>query len=368
MFNQVKNLSSREKIFVAMSGGVDSSLSAALLKKAGYNVTGVFIKVWYPDFLECSWKKEKRDAMRVCAELEVPFLTFNFEETYKKEVVDYMVNEYEKGRTPNPDVMCNKYVKFGDFLNESKKRGADLIATGHYSRIQKTQKQTFELLKGIDKEKDQSYFLWTLGQNELSQTLFPIGNYEKSKVREMAQKFNLHTAPKKDSQGLCFLGEVSMKEFLERFLPNQKSGKVLNELGYEIGVHKGAIFYTIGQRKGFEIKKKTPQTPAYYVIAKDLSENTITVSKNPSFFVESNEAGRIEIRDTNWISGTPLKGFVYKARFRYRQELMNCEVLRVDKENRVAEFFLKDVNQPTPSGQSLVLYKENVCVGGGIIK
>ena len=267
------------KIFVAISGGVDSSVSAFLLKEKGYDITGVFIKVWHPDFLECDWKKERNDAMKICAQLNIPFLTFDFEKEYKKEVADCMIEEYKKGRTPNPDVMCNKNIKFGAFLDKAKEMGADTIATGHYARLETTQINAdkkpqmnaddmfYKMYAGVDKEKDQSYFLWTLNQEQLKYTLFPVGDLEKSEVRKIAKENNLATAKKKDSQGVCFIGKIQMKEFLKNFV-KEKEGNVLNEKGEIIGNHEGAFFYTIGQRHGFTIIKKKPDQKPYYIISK----------------------------------------------------------------------------------------------------
>jgi tRNA-specific 2-thiouridylase len=185
-----ENISSKKTVYVGMSGGVDSSVTAALLKEAGYDVTGVFIKVWQPDSTDCGWKDERRDAMRVAAVLDIPFLTFDFSEQYKKEVVDYMISEYKAGRTPNPDIMCNRYVKFGSFLDEAKRRGVDFVATGHYAQ-NVLENGIYSLKEGVDSGKDQSYFLWTLNQNDLKHILFPVGNLQKSEVRKLAEKFKL---------------------------------------------------------------------------------------------------------------------------------------------------------------------------------
>ncbi len=228
-----------KKVYVGMSGGVDSSVSAYLLKKAGYDVTGVFIKVWQPENIECTWKEDRLDAMRVAAELEIPFVTLDLEAEYKKEVIDYMITEYSQGRTPNPDVACNKYVKFDGFLKWALQEGADYIATGHYTQnIYNQREETFEIKASRDSDKDQGYFLWTLGQEKLKHILFPVGAMQKSEVRAIASEAGLYTAAKKDSQGLCFIGKLDIKEFLKEYITPQR-GRVLNVDGKIIGHHDG---------------------------------------------------------------------------------------------------------------------------------
>lgn len=348
----------QKKVFVGASGGVDSSTTMALLKAQGYAVTGVFIKVWQPDFVKCQWREDRLDAMRVCATLGVDFLDLDLEEKYKQDVFDYMVSEYQQGRTPNPDVMCNKKIKFGAFLDFALKQGADYIATGHYVRLQAGQ-----LLAGVDKDKDQSYFLWTLTPSQLKYCLFPIGDYQKTAVRQLAKKFNLSTAQKKDSQGLCFVGKVVMKKFLERFI-QQKQGKILNEKGEVIGQHDGIFYYTIGQRHGFEITKKGTDDQPYYVIAKDLKKNNLIVSHTKIEDSLSQKVFQVEIQELNWISGEkPFVDRKYQARVRYRQKLQDCQLQFVNK--KVFVNFNKAQN--TDSGQSLVIYDGEVCLGGGII-
>lgn len=342
----------RQKIFVALSGGVDSSTSAALLKEEGFDVTGVFIKVWQPEFLECSWKEEQLDAMRVCASLEIPFLTFDFEEEYKNGVVDYMVSSYKEGRVPNPDVMCNKYVKFGAFLDKAMSMGADYIATGHYA-----QNIGNKLVKGNDENKDQTYFLWTLTKEQIEKTIFPVGKYEKSEVRKLAEKFNLPTAKKKDSQGLCFIGKLDMKDFLKHFI-DEKIGDVLDENNKVIGIHDGATFYTVGQRHGFTIRIKSSNEGPHYIVSKDMEKNTITVSTKLD---EIGMVAEVKLRDTNWISDKPEIGENIEARIRYRQKLFNCSftdegTVKLDEEQNFIA-----------SGQSMVFYKGDMCLGGGII-
>ena len=267
---------SKKTVFVGMSGGVDSSVSALLLKKQGYTVVGVFIKVWHPDFLACHWEQERLDAMRVAAHLEIPFLTCNAEQAYKDNVAQYFIAEYQNGRTPNPDVMCNTHIKFGHFFDFARARGADYIATGHYARTEKIERR-LTLLRGIDTTKDQSYFLWNISDDALSHTLFPIGHLEKSHVRRMAQKAHLPTALKNDSQGICFLGQIDMFSFLSHYIA-LKEGEVRTEEGVVIGTHKGSQLYTLGQRHGFTIYPNHTHTTPYFVCSKDIAQNILTVS------------------------------------------------------------------------------------------
>ena len=353
-----------KKVFVGLSGGVDSSVSAALLQEQGFDVTGVFIKVWQPDFLPCNWKQDRLDAMRVCAKLGISFLTLDLEKEYKEGVVDYMIAEYKAGRTPNPDVMCNRYVKFGGFFKWAMEQGADYVATGHYARVGKNKKAETELFAGRDQNKDQSYFLWTLTQKELSRTLFPVGNIEKPEVRKLAKKFGLVTAEKKDSQGLCFVGKVDMKEFLKHYL-NEKSGDVLNEKSEVIGSHEGAFFYTIGERHGFTVVKKTPHDGPYYVVAKNLEKNTITVSQKEPGEILKNEK-IITLSKTSWTRELPMVGKKYQARIRYRAPLESCTLEQVRVSH--ARFVFETAQNAVTPGQSLVLYDGDECLGGGIIE
>lgn len=354
-----------KKVFVGLSGGVDSSVSIAILKKAGCDVTGVFIKVWSPDFLPCTWKEERRDAMRVCASLNIPFLTFDFEKEYKQEVVDYMINEYKIGRTPNPDVMCNKNVKFGAFLNKALKMGADFVATGHYARVREIKNSPIELLEGVDKNKDQSYFLWTLNQDQLKRVIFPVGEMTKSEVRKLAKKYALPTAEKKDSQGLCFMGKVDIKSFLKHYLKTER-GNVLNNFGEVIGFHDGAIFYTIGERHGFTITLKGTEDKPLYVVLKDVDKNTITVSDEYNQKDKIFSVNKVELENVNWISGfAPDTNKKYLARSRYRQNCQKC-IIKI-KEKKVSAIF-DNFQKGISAGQSLVFYDDEKCIGGGIIK
>ncbi len=393
---------SKTKVFVGVSGGVDSSVALALLKEQGYDVIGVFLKVWYPDFLSCDWKEERQSAMRVCATLGVPFLTMDCEKEYKKEVADYMIAEYRAGRTPNPDVFCNKYVKFGVFLKKALGLGADFVATGHYSRVEKIsnfgeeklfletsrsragererknqqifdacsakdfprkKSKLFELHEGTDENKDQSYFLYTLDQKQLSHTLFPIGHLTKPEVRKLAEKFRLPTATKKDSQGICFLGKVDLKEFLSHYIETKK-GDVLNTRGEKIGWHNGAIFYTIGERHGFTITKKSPNDSRLFVVTKDLEKNTIIVAdkKTESGAVYSTK--EIVVKDLHFVSGKEKENFDCSIRIRYRQEKQKCSVTK--KSNGWHITFTEPQNG-VALGQSAVLYDNDICLGGGII-
>jgi len=384
MIKVLKNLINKDKkvVFVGLSGGVDSSVSAALLKEQGFDVRGVFIKVWQPDFINCTWKEDRLDAMRVCAKLDIPFFTLDLEKQYKKEVVDYMIREYRIGRTPNPDVMCNKYVKFGAFFDWAMKNGADYVATGHYARLarveskrskvkRKTKKEFYEssevyqLLAGKDKNKDQSYFLWTLSQKQLSKTLFPVGDIEKPEVRKLAKKFGLLTAVKKDSQGLCFIGKVDMSDFLKHFLKT-KPGKVLDEKGEIIGTHDGVELYTIGQRHGFIITKSSPNDSRKFVVDKNIKSNTLVVST--SMKEEEKFASRdFIIGQVNLTLGVP-PDFrkKYTARIRYRGELGVCQIKAI-LGVKYSIIFKKDQISPA-LGQSIVLYDGELCVGGGIIE
>ena len=393
-----------------MSGGVDSSVSAALLKKEGFKVIGVFIKVWEPldlargkPFNFCNWREEQREARRATAHLDIPLLTLDLSREYKKKVVDYFIAEYKAGRTPNPDVMCNKHIKFGIFYDWALAQGADFVATGHYAQILRNGKQKVALVStsprrpGEDKDsflfgvsrdlaKDQTYFLWNLRQDQLAKILFPVGDYTKTQVRALAKKFGLPNAEKKDSQGLCFVGRIDFKDFLKREL-KEKKGNVLNEQGKIIGHHDGAMFFTLGERHGFEVFKKTSDEKPYYIIAKDIEKNTLTVSnlltgRLGNLHPIGAEKLEVKIEKTNWIgelSSLEVKprsaqGFNLQARIRYRQPLQSCEVAKIDNKEREAIITFASPQLAVP-GQSLVLYcaksdfahKGLICLGGGII-
>ena len=299
-----------KRIFVGLSGGVDSAVSATLLKEARAEVTGVFIKGWYPPGMPCTWGEERRDAMRVAARLHIPFRTFDAGAEYKKSVIDYLVAEYRTGRTPNPDVMCNREVKFGAFYRYAMDNRADTIAMGHYR----------------SGEKDQSYFLWAVPKDILNATIFPVGNLEKNKVRALAKKFNLPVAEKKDSQGVCFLGAVSVKEFLEK----------------ELGNDNPAILYTIGQR-----------VLGGYVANKNVEKGKITVSKTRTSSMQE-----VHFTDANWFNNSST---VQEAQYRYRGP--RCAG-RVENNRFISTEPFPDIPAP---GQSIVFYRGDEMVGGGII-
>ncbi|MEI6580650.1 MAG: tRNA 2-thiouridine(34) synthase MnmA [bacterium] len=385
-------------VFVGMSGGVDSSVSAALLKEQGFNVVGVFIKTWHPDFLVCNEEEERRDAMRVCAHLDIPFLTFDFEKIYKKEVADYMIAEYKQGRTPNPDVMCNKEIKFGAFLKKVLAMGADYVATGHYAQTcdvsshfsslrpsldykggalgkLKMKRNVTCLCKGIDSTKDQSYFLWTLKKEQLSKILFPVGNLEKKQVRILAKKFKLPVAEKKDSQGICFLGVVDLKEFLKHYIKEKKGDVVIvpseSERGKKqvIGFHNGVVFHTLGERHGFTVTKKSPNDAPYYVVAKDIKKNILYVSqninKNKDYSYSFKDNFCLILNNTNWVSVIPEENKNYTAQIRYHGEFLICQIKKINKKEVKVVF---DRPILVDRGQSCVIYDKDVVLGGGVIK
>ena len=348
----------KKTVFVGLSGGVDSSVTARRLIKQGYAVHGVFIKTWQPDFLVCNWEAERLDAMRVAAELGIPFYTCDATESYKHAVAEYMIKEYTAGRTPNPDVMCNKYVKFGTFLEYARAQGASHIATGHYAQVQEHEGM-FHLYRGADPDKDQSYFLWTLTQEQLGHTLFPVGDSLKSKVREEADTAELSTSQKTDSQGICFLGQIDMKEFLSHYIEN-KPGDVIDEKGTSIGIHDGALFYTIGQRHGFTVGVAGSESVPYYVVDKDVVANTITVATEPKY----TEGESLILGSVNCIQGFLPQTCM--AQFRYRQKPfpVSCEVTQ----DGHVMLTVQDPHIERPSlGQSCVFYNNTECLGGGII-
>lgn len=345
----------KEKVFVGLSGGVDSSVAAKRLIDQGYDVTGVFIKVWHPDFLVCNWEQERLDAMRVAAHLNIPFLTCDAEVAYRDSVADYFISEYKQGRTPNPDVMCNRYVKFGEFLRFAREHGADYIATGHYGQI-----IDGKLHRGVDENKDQSYFLWTLTNEQLKSVLLPIGDTKKDQVREEAAQAGLPTAQKSDSQGICFLGHVDIADFLSHYV-DLKPGKVVNEEGKEIGTHQGALIYTKGQRHGLLINTKEEKRAVYYVVGKDITKNIVYVAlESPKL-----EAGT-KIKITDLVLREELNSAdKILVQTRYRQAPSPAIISHINSE--YLELTLETVAEDSSIGQSAVFYRDSLCLGGGII-
>ncbi|TSC68955.1 MAG: tRNA (5-methylaminomethyl-2-thiouridylate)-methyltransferase [Parcubacteria group bacterium Gr01-1014_56] len=338
---------------VGLSGGVDSGVSAALLKKEGFDVTGVFIKIQIPGY-PCPATEDRIEAMRVAAHLRIPFIEIDLSEVYQKEVLKLSLKEFERGRTPNPDVLCNREIKFGKFFEFARAHGADFVATGHYAQIKNGQ-----LYVSVDREKDQSYFLWAVPETTLRYTLFPVGGLAKPQVRALAKKFGLPNAVRPDSQGLCFLGDITLSDMLVKEVAHS-SGDVLHESGAVIGSHLGVPLYTLGQRHGFTLFIKNSEMEAHYVIAKDLARNTITVST--SKFPEHAHTTEVLLSDTNWIG--EVAGGPCEARYRYRQKLIPAVLT---KDAKGASVTLLEP-QYVPLGQSLVLYRGERALGGGVIE
>ncbi len=354
------------RVVVGMSGGVDSSVAAYLLKDQGYEVQCVFMKNWEDedDEFYCSSEEDYSDAVQVCDLLDLPIHSVNFSKEYRENVFKYFLEEYKSGRTPNPDVLCNKEIKFKFFMEYAVKLGAETIATGHYAKIAKIN-NNFYLYKGIDKNKDQSYFLYLLGQKELSKTLFPIGEMKKLEVRELAKKMNLPNSDKKDSTGICFIGERDFKKFLQQYLPAQP-GDIVTTEGKIVGQHDGLMYYTLGQRKGIGIGGGygTTEEP-WYVVKKEMKNNYLIVGQghdHPGLYNKNSKAGQL-----HWITSEPSKiPFECTAKIRYRQKDQNCIITAID--NGIANInFSENQFAPTP-GQSIVFYDGEQCLGGGIIE
>lgn len=345
-----------KKVYVGMSGGVDSSVTAALLKERGFDVTGVYMKNWSQDLpgMVCPWKEDYQDAKRVAVQLGIPFKMYDFQMQYRQKVINYMIAEYQAGRTPNPDIMCNQEVKFKLFLETALEDGADMIATGHYARIKDGQ-----LLAGLDENKDQSYFLCRVTEDALRKSLMPIGELTKPEVRELARKYGLATADKKDSQGICFVGKVGIREFLEQFVTGEP-GAIIDQRGKIIGQHDGALFYTIGQRQGLNVGGGLP----YYVVGKDMAKNDVYVTTDLQD--ERLWSRDLTLASPHWINGEPDENQAYKVRTRYRAPLINMQNLK-KLSNSNWQIMLKDEVRALTAGQSAVIYEGARVIGSGIV-
>ncbi|MDP3608794.1 MAG: tRNA 2-thiouridine(34) synthase MnmA [Methylophilus sp.] len=355
-------------IIVGLSGGVDSSVTAMLLKQQGYQVTGLFMKNWEDDDTDeyCSSKQDLIDAVAVADKLGIEIEAVNFSKEYKDRVFANFLEEYQAGRTPNPDILCNAEIKFKAFLDHAMGMGADLIATGHYAKVRENPLQAgqYQLLKADDGSKDQSYFLHRLNQAQLSKTLFPLGSYLKREVREMAREAGLANAEKKDSTGICFIGERPFQEFLKRYLPRQP-GDMKTPEGKLVGQHEGLMYYTLGQRQGLKIGgSRESNGEPWFVAAKDMAKNELIVVQGHDHPLLQSDG--LKASQLHWISGeTPETNWVYAAKTRYRQPDAPCEIDAVDAHEADIRFGQKQW-AVTP-GQSAVVYESNVCLGGGII-
>lgn len=359
------------KVIVGLSGGVDSSIAAYLLKKEGYNVEAVFMRNWdsalnndilgNPTIDEdiCPQELDYNDAIKVAEKLDIPLRRVDFIKEYWDRVFTYFLDEYKKGRTPNPDILCNREVKFKAFLDYAMASDSDYIAMGHYARVEHNETEN-KLLRGLDNNKDQTYFLSQLNQDQLSKTLFPIGHLNKSEVRKIAEELDLVTAKKKDSTGICFIGERNFKQFLQNYLP-AKPGKMMTFSGEVIGEHQGLMYYTIGQRKGLGISGKGD---AWFVVGKNLDENILYVGQG--FENEYLYSNKCIVSEVNWLPAEKFEGELHcTAKFRYRQKDVPV-VLKWSNDNTLEVHMKENVRAVTP-GQAAVFYDGEVCLGGGFI-
>ena len=351
-----------KKVVVGMSGGVDSSVAALLLKQQGYEVVGLFMKNWEENDVNgvCTAEEDYSDVRRVCGKLDIPYYTVNFSKEYMDRVFSYFLSEYKAGRTPNPDVLCNREIKFGPFKEYAYNLGADYIATGHYCDIAHT--DYHYLLKAKDENKDQTYFLNQLSQQQLKDVLFPLGKMEKPEVRKIAEDYGLATAKKKDSTGICFIGERNFRKFLLNYIPS-KRGKMMTYDGKVLGEHLGLMYYTIGQRKGLNIGGQKEEEGRWFVIEKDLTKNILYVAHGDEDKLYSRA---LICEKINWIPILPKdKEFECRAKFRYRQKEQEV-MIKMKGEGAEVEF--KEKQRAITEGQFAVFYDENKCLGGGVIE
>lgn len=354
------------RVVVGMSGGVDSSVTALLLKEQGYDVIGIFMKNWddTDEFGHCTAEEDSEDVRRVCEQIGIPYYTVNFEKEYFDKVFTYFLDEYKSGRTPNPDVMCNREIKFGEFLNKALDLGADYVATGHYARLIE-EDGTLKLLRGVDNNKDQTYFLNALNQNQLSKAMFPIGHLPKPEVRKIAEAAGLYTAKKKDSTGVCFIGERNFKEFLSNYLPAKGGDMVDIATGEVKGRHDGLMYYTLGQRQGLGIGGSGNGEP-WFVADKNLEKNQLLVVQGDAH--ASLYSTGLTATGVNWIAGAehmPNVPYRCTAKFRYRQPDQGV-TLTWQEDGSVDVQFDQQQKAITP-GQAVVFYDGEVCLGGGTI-
>lgn len=342
----------KSKVYVGLSGGVDSATAAGMLKEQGYDVVGIFIRIWQPEFLECTWRDDRLDAMRSAATLGIPFEEIDLSKEYQEHVLQVTLDAYRSGSTPNPDVLCNQSIKFGFLLQYIRARGGEYIATGHYARKMEKNGQLY-VQRAVDTNKDQSYFLSRLGQDELQSALFPLGELTKTEVREKARALGLPVADKPDSQGLCFVGDISMKDFISRFIDVSK-GRVLNDAGTVIGEHDGALLYTVGERHGFT----TNTNRTHYVVSTDVTANTVTVSDDPQNAAHKKYA----LTSMQWVASGDEKNGTYSVQTRYREAIRSA-VVHTGK-NPSVEFQLAHV---CAAGQECVLYDGDRLVGSAVI-
>jgi tRNA-specific 2-thiouridylase len=343
-----------KKVFVGLSGGVDSSVSAALLKEQGFDVTGVYMKNWSKSIgrFDCPWKEDYQDAKSVAAHLDIPFVMYDFEDQYFNRVVEYMLESFRAGITPNPDVMCNQEIKFKLFLELCSENGADFIATGHYAGT-----KDGRLLVAQDSNKDQTYFLYRVTEGALKKTIFPLAGYSKPEVRALAEKFNLPTAKRKESMGICFVGRIGIRDFLKEYVTDFSEGNIINQDGAVIGTHEGAIFYTVGQRSGLGVGGGLP----YYVTGKDMLKNEVYVTSNIAD--EALWTDSFRLTSVHWIHSTTEVKYV---RNRHRAPLVEVKSL-VALENGDIELELSEKVRAITPGQSTVFYAGDECLGGGIV-